>query len=566
MVKIRGKIGLISIILLFSVMLWGQRVTCTVSKSSFSMQEQVQITFTFEDIKNSPRSVDLKLHNAFSVIGGPYSSTNYSWVNGKSTSTNKVSYDIIAKKSGKILVPAYEFKIKNQVYNTDPIALMVSKSAKIDALDPSIDIPTMFMETVLNKNRVYQGETFSLYYFLYTAENVVNYTTAPLNTLDGFIVDKFDLSNSPKSSKKVINGKEYLIAGIASLTLTPTQSGEFILAQKPFRISVKRSGQARTVFDDPFFGTNTKDINIVAPSDTITVLPLPASAGSAFTGAIGEFTMKVALDSTVIYENQATALKVELTGSGNLEHFTFPQQAFPEGFEVFEPKVKNNYKLKDKDYSGLRSWEYVLIASKPGTFHFDDIAFTYFSPEEEKYITLRSPVKDLRVISHNELEGDYKTALTPDEVRVLSKDIRFIQMGEGKIYDVSYDPVKDQKNWILYYIAILFILFFIALEIIWKIRMNNMKQIRYKNALKTALTRFHKINDEQEPKHILLEIETAFIDYLHDKQLKDDVHADIPDIKKTIETYKYSPGMLSHVQLNQLKDQALGLIEDIEKV
>ena len=566
MVKARRKIVLMSIILLFSVMLWGQRVTCTISKTSFSMQEQVQITFTFEDIKNSPRSVDLKLHDIFSVVGGPYSSTNYSWVNGKSTSTNKISYDIIPKKSGRILIPAYEFKIKNQVYKTEAFAVMVSKSTTVDAADPSVDMPSMFMDTELDKNRVYQGETFSLHYLLYTAENVVNYTTTPLNTLDGFIVDRFDLSNSPTSSKKVINGKEYLIAGIASLSLTPTQSGEFVLPQKPFRISVKRSGQSRTIFDDPFFGTNTKDINIVAPSDTITVLPLPASSGPAFTGAIGEFSMNVTIDSTVIQENQATALRVELTGRGNLEHFAFPEQVFPDGFEVFEPKVKNNFKLRNKDYSGERSWEYVLIASKPGTFHFDDIVFTYFSPENEKYITLRSPVKDLRVISHNELEGDYASALSPDEVRLLSKDIRFIQMGEGKIYDSSYDPVKDHKNWLLYYLAALFVLFFIILEIIWNIRMSNMKQIRYKNALKTALARFQKISDEQDPEHILFEIEAAFINYLQDKQLKDNVHADIPDIKKTIETYKYAPGMLSHVQLNRLKDQALVLIEDIEKV
>ena len=93
-----------------------------------------------------------------------------------------------------------------------------------------------------------------------------------------------------------------------------------------------------------------------------------------------------------------------------------------------------------------------------------------------------------------------------------------------------------------------------------------MKQIRYKNALKTALNKFQKIIDDQDAELVLLEIEAAFVDYLRDKQLKDNVHADIPGIMKTIETYKYAPGMLSHVQLNQLKDQALALIEDIEKI
>ncbi|MCF7832850.1 MAG: BatD family protein [Candidatus Marinimicrobia bacterium] len=566
MVNYKWKIAVIIISLFFTVMLWGEKVTCTASKTQFSIQEQIQITFTFEDIKNSPRSVDLKLHDTFSIVGGPYSSTSYSWVNGKSTSTNKITYDIIAKKSGKLLIPAYEFKIKNQVFETAPFTLMVSKSAKVDALDPTKEMPAMFMETVLSKNKVYQGETFTLNYRLFTSENVVNYTTNPLNTLDGFIVDRFDLSNSPSSSKKVINGKEYLIAGIASLTLTPTQSGEFILPQKPFRISVKSNGQSRTIFDDPFFGTNTKDINIVAPADTILVLPLPASAGPAFTGAIGEFSMKVSIDSSIIQENQATALRVELSGHGNLEHFAFPEQSFPDGFEVFEPKVKNNFKLKNNDYNGNRSWEYVLIASKPGTFQFNDITFTYFSSKNEKYVTLRSPIKDLRVVSHNELEGDYTSALSPDEVRLLSKDIRFIQMEEGKIVDLNYDPVKDPINWIIYYFTVIFVLLFIALEIIWKFRMSNLKQIRYKNALKTALNRFRMINDEQTAEHILFEIEAAFIEYLRDKQLDESVHGDIPGIMKTIETYKYAPGMLSHVQLNQLKDQALVLIEDIEKV
>ncbi|MEA2076902.1 MAG: BatD family protein [Candidatus Marinimicrobia bacterium] len=565
MVKYRKNIALLSILLLLASGLWGQRVSATVSKTKLSIQEQIQITFTFEDIKNSPRSIDLKLHDTFSIVGGPYSSTNYSWVNGKATSTNKVSYDITPKKSGKILIPVYEFKIKNHVYKTQPITLMISKTAVPNVSDPTSEMPTMFMETVLTKSKVYQGETFTLNYHLYTAEAVVNYTTNPLSTLDGFIVDRFDLSNSPNSSRKVINGKEYLIAGIATLTLTPTSTGKFIIPAKPFRISVKRTGKSRTVFDDPFFGTNTKDINIIAPSDTIMVLPLPASAGTAFTGAIGEFNMKIAIDSTLIQENQATALRIELSGHGNHEHFAFPQQIFPDAFEVFEPKVENDFRLREQDYRGDRSWEYVLIPSKPGTFQFEDISFTYFSLENGKYITLREPIPDLRVISHNELEGDYTSALSPDEVRLLSKDIRFIQMEETKIVDIAYDPVKNPWNWIFFYISAGLICVFIAMEIIWKFQKKNMKKIRYNNALKNALRRFNKITDEQEPGYILLEIETAFKEYLNDKQLEENVHKDIPDIIKTIETYKYAPGMLSHAQLNTLKDQILILIEDIEK-
>jgi hypothetical protein len=564
MVKFR-KIVLAVFFVLIVTNAWAQRATCTVSRTRFSMQEQIQIIFTFENIKNSPRSIDLKLHDDFSIVGGPYSSTNYSWVNGKATSTNKVTYDLIAKKSGKILIPAYEFKIKNQVYKTDPITVMVTKAPATDETGDSPNLPTMFMQTESLKNQVYQGETFTINYLLYTAEAVVNYTTNPLSNMDGFIIDRFDLSSAPASSKKIINGKEYLIAGIATLTLTPTSSGEFIIPAKPFRISVKRSGQSRTIFDDPFFGTNTKDVNLVAPADTIQVIPLPASAGTAFTGAIGEFSIKASVDSTLIQENQATALRVELSGHGNLEHFTFPQQEFPDVFEVFEPKVDSDYKLRENDYSGKRTWEYVLIPSKPGTFRFNDIVFTYFSPEQGKYVTLKRPIPEIRVTSHNELEGDYSSTLTKDEVRLLSKDIRFIQMNEARVLKTDHDPLKSPRTWLFFYLSIALLLGLILREVIWMINRKNLSQIRYKNALKNALAGFNKMDETEDPAKFLGIIETTFKGYLRDKQLNKHAHESIPDVLKTIETYKYAPGMLSHVQLNKLKDQALSLIEDIEK-
>ena len=349
-------------------------------------------------------------------------------------------------------------------------------------------MPSVFMETKVLKNEIYQGETFTVVYQLYTSENVVNYTTSPLSTLNGFIVDNFELNSSPRSSKKIINGKEYLLAELATLTLTPTETGEMVLPPKPFRISLAQQGKSRTFFDDPFFGSSIKDVNIIAPSHTLQILPLPLAAGSAFSGAIGEFSLSVSMDSTIIQENQATALKIKLQGHGNMQHFTFPEQKFGKVFEVFAPKVKDNYKLKDRDYVGERTWEYVLIPSEAGTYSFEDIKFTFFSPELKKYLTLYAQIPDLRVLSYNELEGDYSSVLTPEEVRLLSKDIRFIQMDEKKLIDSGHDTVKDAKNWVFYYLTILLVLFFVGVELFDRYRQQNIIQIRYKNALKNLKT------------------------------------------------------------------------------
>ena len=554
----------VALVLLFATFLFGQKVTCTASKTNFSLQEQVQLIFTFENIKNSPRNIDLKLHDVFSIVGGPYSSSNYSWVNGKSTSTATVTYDLMPLKTGKIMIPAYEFKIKNQVYTTEPFFVNISKDIVSESNQKTM--PTVFIETNVLKKDIYQGETFTVTYQLYTSENVVNYTTSPLNTLNGFIVDNFELNSSPRSSKKIINGKEYLLAELATLTLTPTEVGEMVIPPKPFRISLAQQGKSRTFFDDPFFGSSSKDVNIIAPSDTLKIMPLPLAAGPAFSGAIGEFSLSVGMDSTIIQENQATALKIKLRGHGNMQHFTFPEQKFAKVFEVFAPKVKDNYKLKDQDYAGERTWEYVLIPSDAGTYTFEDIKFTFFSPELKKYLTLYASVPDLRVLSYNELEGDYSAVLTPEEVRLLSKDIRFIQMDEKKVIDSGHDTVKDFKNWIFYYLSILLVLFFVGLELFERYRQQNILQIRYKNSLKTFKNEFQKITENGKPEEILHLIESAFYNYLEDKQIIQEDYPRIKDIIKTIETYKYAPGMLSHVQLTELKDQALEIIEEMEKV
>ncbi len=545
---------------------FAQRVTLTVSKTQFSVQEQVQLIFTFEDIKDSPRSVNLELYDHFRVVGGPYSSTSYSWVNGKASSTNKVTYDVIALKPGRIRIPAYEFTVKNQIYKTEPVTVNVTKGPEPQASDAPEALPAMFIQVTGPGRAVYQGETFTLHYYLYTSENVLNYTTNPVSTLEGFIVDRFKLNESPTSGRQIINGKEYLIAGIASLTLTPTMTGSGVIVPKTFRISIKSTSKTRSIWDDPFFGNASEDVTLVAPADTIAILPLPPGAGPHFTGAIGDFQLDASLDSTVIQENQATAVRVRLNGHGNLEHFAFPSQVFSESFEVFEPKVKQAFKLNENDYQGSCTWEYVLIASRPGTYPFNDIAFTYFSPADGQYKTLRAPLKGIRVVSHNELEGDYASALSPDEVRLLSRDIRFIQMGETRYVDAGYDPVRDPRNRTWYYLAALTALAFIAGDFYLSLRIKNMPKIRYKNALKNSMAFFNRIAADIQPEEALTLIESGFRCYLSDKQIAPDGHPGIADVLKTIETYKYAPGMLSHPLLEKLKHRALEIIEEKEAV
>lgn len=566
MVKSRYFFRTAFLLLLLTPFLWSQRVTLTAAKTRFSLNEEIRLTFNFENIRNAPRNINFELHPDLQITGGPYSSSNISWVNGKVSSNSTLSFDVIARKTGRIRIPELEFDIKGEKFQTEALTLNVSKSVVPEDADSAEVLPSTFIKLVLPKDSMYQGETFTLNYYLYTSERVVNYTASPQQNLEGFIVDRFKLHDAPASSKQMLGGKEYIIAEIASLTLTATQTGEFLIPAKGFRISLKRQDRYTSIFDDPFFGTTTNDINIYSNPDTITVFPLPGGAGPHFTGAIGDFAMHVSLDSSVIRENQATTLRIDIIGHGNMSHFSFPEQLFPREIEIFEPKVKNSFQLQEQDYRGQRSWEYVLIPSRPGMIKLNDIQFTFFSLTDKKYKTLRMPVKDIRVLARNELEGDYASSLSPEEVRMLAKDIRFLQLDEKKCVPSDYDPVRDPRNRNGYVLALLIFLGFVLMEHMFSLRERNIQRIRSKNALKNTMQHFRKVAEEKRADLYLNAIEEGLLNYLNDKQLEKDVHSAIPDLMKTIETYKYAPGLLSRNQLDLLKDKVIAIIEEIEGV
>ncbi|MBW6458155.1 MAG: BatD family protein, partial [FCB group bacterium] len=224
MVRIKRFIQIILVLFAGFSFLPAQEVTLTADKTQSSIREQIRLTFTFTDIKNPPRQIDLDLDEHFTLIGGPHTSTSYSWVNARSTSSIKISYDLVPKRTGKITIPSYEFTISRENFKTEAFTIEVLPVEII----PDRDMPATFMELVLPKDAVYQGETFTIHYYLYSMERVVNYTTNPLTSMEGFMIDRFLLHNNPLTSKKIIGGKEYTGFQVASLTLTATASGEFV--------------------------------------------------------------------------------------------------------------------------------------------------------------------------------------------------------------------------------------------------------------------------------------------------------------------------------------------------
>ena len=141
-----------------------------------------------------------------------------------------------------------------------------------------------------------------------------------------------------------------------------------------------------------------------------------------FSGAVGQFNMKAQVDRTEVNTNDGITMKVSVSGTGNLNLIEKPTINFPPDFEVYEPKIIDNFNNKGGT-SGTRTYEYLIIPRTSGNFVIDPIQFAYFNPSQRDYTVLSSEKFKLKV---HKGSGSSAEASSQGEVKYLGNDIRYL--------------------------------------------------------------------------------------------------------------------------------------------
>ena len=136
--------------------------------------------------------------------------------------------------------------------------------------------------------------------------------------------------------------------------------------------------------------------------------------------------------------NESVTIKLKISGNGNLKLIKNPEVKFPSDFEVYEPKVENNFSNTTAGVSGTKTIEYLAIPRFGGTYTIPSIKFSYFDINEKKYITLSSEEYTLNVQkSNNEASGEQSVVISnfsnKENVKMLGNDIRHIYTNEINI-------------------------------------------------------------------------------------------------------------------------------------
>lgn len=379
------------------------KVTATVSKSVVGTGEAFEISFS---VNGNIESFNPPPLNGFQVVGGPNQSSSYSSINGNTTASVAISYDLVGVKEGEYTIGPATFVVGGKHIKSNSVKIKVVKGRSVPqgnqgnaapqrdrvAEGNSTDISKrLFLRAVANKTNVYIGEQFSVSYKLYTNIDLVDNALDKLPDFNGFWSQEIK-NNNPNVQWEIenYNGEKYHVATLKQMILFPERFGKLTLDPLAMTFVVRQAAPSNDPIEQ-FFGGSYKDTKYKIKSTpiTINVKPLPeAGKPEGFNGAVGNFSIGANLDKSSVKANEALNYTLKITGSGNLKLLKAPELTLPADIEKYDPKVNDNINESISGVSGSRKYSFLLIPRHEGNYTIEPLKFSYFNPVTGKYTSL----------------------------------------------------------------------------------------------------------------------------------------------------------------------------------
>ena len=487
----------------------------------------------------------------FDYLAGPYTSqsSSTSFVNGKRTSSFTITYTytLMANKEGSYTIPPATIKVDGTQHTSNGVRITVlppdqpsSASANntsttsqqrtsSNTSTSNVSEGNIFMRTIVSKTKVCEQEAILLTYKLYFAgvdvAQLTNNTRLP--EFKGFLKQDIELGDI-QTELEHYNGRNYQVAVLYSTLLFPQRSGDIVIDAAQFEalLRVQNRAQVRSIFDDFFNSYTTVTKPLTAPSVTIHVSSLPAGKTKDFYGGVGQFSINSNISSTDLQANEAVTLTLTIQGSGNMKLLKTPAIDWPEGFEVYDPKVTNNFKTTTSGVSGTKTIEYLAIPRAGGIYTIPAINFAYFDPKTDAYKTLSTPEYTLRITRPTGEDANATVVnnfVQKEDIQQLGTDIRYIHSAiQYPITNIRPSSITfgSLTFWLCYLIptllaALLFVIFRKQIK-----ENADITRVRYKKANKVAKRRLkvaEQLLQANNKSAFFEEIERAAWTYLSDR-------------------------------------------------
>lgn len=534
------KIVLLLIFITTAIASWAnEKITFTASAPEVVVSgDQFRLTFSI----NSQKIKDFRAPNikGLEVLMGPSRSTQSSTqiINGNVTSTKSTTftYILMAEKEGTYSIPGATIVADGNNYTSNSVSVKVlppdqstgtasnnGRTSRNQANNGKISEKELFITATASKTSVYEQEAILLTYKIYTQVNLTQ-LHGDMPDLKGFHTQEVELSSQKQWSLEHYNGRNYNTTVYSQYVLFPQQSGKLEIPSITFEGTVSQLVASDDPFD-AFFngGSNYVNIkkNIIAPKLTIDVKQLPAGKPANFSGGVGEFTISSSINTQELKTNDAVTIKLVISGTGNMKLINTPEVGFPQDFEIYDPKVDNNFNLTREGLSGSKVIEYLAIPRHAGNYTIPAIEFVYFDLKSKTYKTLKTDPYTLNVAKGEGNASQVVSNFTSKEdLKVLGKDIRYIKTGDTNLSPKGNYFFGSTAYYMWYLIPLAL---FIAFMIVYRkqaIENANVAKVRTKKANKVATKRMKnagKLLAEKNTSAFYDEVLKALWGYISDK-------------------------------------------------
>ncbi len=459
-------------------------VVASISKSEIPVGETFVVTITVEDLNTKLSAPDIE--NA--KLLGSSQKRNIAYINGERRSTSIYAYTYRAESIGHSTVHPIEVSIKRKNYYTDPIYLSIVENTnpqsnnnsnngnngnsgnnsffnfsnnRIENIENEI-----FIKSTLSKTNVYIYEPLYLEQNVYISDSVF----AEIASFDK-AGEKNDFlarrdTNKYNAKRETIDGKKYTKHILSREALFAIFSGELSIVENTYSFNTSSK----------MIGFNDK-IRLGGQTLTVDVKPLPESGKpSNFSGGVGQFDFDISVDKSEISQDESFILKVATKGMGYTDVIDLPNieniisSKYGSTLNIYPPKQFSTNEIKDGKVYGQKIEEYMIVVKDEssaylGKIELEPIEFSFFSPTEEKYITLTTQKIEIAVLGDNNAikstseeeatksMNSYEESVEPTKTIVSenSQTLRDIKDGTMK---VSSQSIIYQQSFMYIYLSI----------------------------------------------------------------------------------------------------------------
>jgi len=394
-------------------------VDASLDSRHFTIDQAGILTIT---IKGSNKGRPEMPHGKGLRISYQSQSSQMQWINGKSSSSLSFVFRVQGTQPGEHTIDPITVEVDGKKYTTKPVKCTVLPAAAGRAAPAGkkggqpVQPPSStrlrsgeadqvgFMRIIPAKDAIYVGEQLPITIKALLRQGIrwEGLKSAPRLPDGNFILEYLD--EKPVQSQEIVNGVPYTLITWNGI-LSAIKQGSFpleveidasLLEQAQRQRSQSRFGSSP--FNDPFFdnffgGFNRKNITLISPKKNIEVKGLPDAGKPAdFSGAIGSFSLGVSAGPTTVQIGDPITLKMRIQGTGNFDRVHAP--AFPEttDWKTYEPsaETQNSGDKNSQDTIDTKIFEQAIIPVNSQLQEIPSLQFSYFDPEQERYITLNS--------------------------------------------------------------------------------------------------------------------------------------------------------------------------------